>query len=496
MNNNNKLICFIPSKILKFVVFAGFVGLTSCEDVLIESPKSIAVETFYNNASEVESAVFSIYGTLKHLNGISGQLGAQVEAYTDYIINRGSYLVLSDFQGLNSTNITRTDEGWRLFYLGIRNANIVIQNASRGKNISQADVIKLVAEAKFLRAYNYLWLVRNWGGVPIRTENNMTEPNIKRASIEDVYNLILADLKEAETNLPDKPAQGGRVTKWSAKAALTEVYMTRNQYAEARSKADEIIKSNLFSLNPVKVVADFNKVFGPAYSTNPEDIWSLRMVNQTGQGQYLASFFGWGATKLQGAGNFGAFYTDPAKVSFIKNWDENDLRKSFNLLKFDVGAGSPSTVIFKKVADPIAPAQDGASNPFHIYRFADILLWFAEADCRVNGPTTTNLDALNQVRRRAYGLAPNTVATTDYKLADFTKETLINAVIQERGYETQCEAKRWLDLKRLGTTELKARIKAAFGKDIADKHLLWPIPNAEISFNTALDPKADQNPGY
>ncbi len=484
-------------RILSLTILAtSMVFMSSCKDILIEEPKNIAIENFYNNASEVESAVFSIYEQLKHFNGISGQLGAQVEAYTDYIINRGSYLVLSDFQGLNSTNISRTDEGWRLFYLGIRNANIVIQNASKGKNISQADVTKLVAEAKFLRAYNYFWLVRNWGGIPIRTETNMTEPNVKKSSVEEVYNLILADLKEAETNLPDKPAQGGRVTKWSAKAALTEVYMTRGQYADARTKADEIIKSNLFALFPAKVASDLDKIFGPNYSTISEEIWSLRMFNQTRQGHYLASFFGWGATKLQGAGNFGAFYTDPAKISFIKNWDEADIRKKYNLFTFNVGAGSPTTQIFKKVADPLASAADGASNPFHIYRLADILLWFAEADCRVNGPTASGLEALNQVRRRAYGLAPNTAATSDYKLADFTKETLINAVIQERGFETQCEAKRWLDLKRLGTTELKAHIKAAFGKDIADKHLLWPIPNAEISFNRALDPKVDQNPGY
>lgn len=216
--------------------------LQSCKEELIEKPKAVAVETFYNTASEVEAAVNASYAQLRATNGITGQLGAQLEAYTDYSYGRGSYQVLSDFQGLNSTNIPRTDEGWRLFYLAIRNANLVIQNAPQGKSINKVDVTKYVSEAKYLRAFAYFWLVRNWGGVPIRTEAQLNEPNVKRNTVDEVYTLILSDLKEAETNLPDKGAQVGRATKWAAKAALAEVYFYRNQYAEARDKADEIIK--------------------------------------------------------------------------------------------------------------------------------------------------------------------------------------------------------------------------------------------------------------
>jgi hypothetical protein len=54
--------------------------------------------------------------------------------------------------------------------------------------------------------------------------------------------------------------------------------------------------------------------------------------------------------------------------------------------------------------------------------------------------------------------------------------------------------KRWLDLKRTG--EVKQRIKAATGKDVADKHLLWPIPTSELNYNSLINPSTDQNPGY
>ncbi|MFN3380391.1 MAG: RagB/SusD family nutrient uptake outer membrane protein [Runella zeae] len=470
--------------------------LMSCEDVLKEEPKAVAVETFYNTAAEVETAVNAAYQELRATNGISGQLGAQVEAYTDYSYGRGSYQVLSDFQGLNSTNIPRTDDGWRLFYLSIRNANLVIQNAPKGKNISQADVAKYVAEAKFLRAYNYFWLVRNWGGVPIRTEATLNEPNVKRGTVDEVYTLIIADLKEAETNLPDKPAQVGRATKWAAKAALAEVYFTRNQYAEARDKADEIIKSGQFSLVPVTVAADFDKVFGPTVVTSPEEIFYLKMTRQNNQGMYLAMFAHHPGTRLHGAGGFFAHYTDSQTNPVYKNWDNNDLRKSYNWINWNIGLGSNS-MLCKKFSDALAPSGTGAGNDFPIYRYSDVLLMYAEAACRAsNGPTAAALEALNQVHRRAYGKPATAPSTVDFKLTDYTAETFNDLVLKERGYETQYEAKRWLDLKRLGTAKLKQIIKAATGKDVADKHLFWPIPVGELNFNTALDPSKDQNPGY
>jgi hypothetical protein len=397
---------------------------------------------------------------------------------------------------LNSTNISRTDAGWTLLYLGIRNANLVIQNAPKGSKISQADIDKYIAEAKFLRAYQYFWLVRNWGGVPIRTEATLNEPNIKRSNIDEVYTLILNDLKEAESKLPEKQTQVGRATKWAAKAALAEVYFTRNQYAEARDKADDIIKSNLFSLVPVTQANDFDKIFGPTVVTTSEEIFYLKMTRQAGQGMYLAMFAHHPGTKLHGAGGFFGHYTDSQTNPVYKNWDNNDLRKSYNWINWNIGLGANS-MLCKKFSDPLAPDAAGAGNDFPIYRYSDILLMYAEAACRAgNGPTAAALEALNQVHRRAYGKPITTPSTVDFKLTDYNYTTFNDLVLQERGFETQYEAKRWLDLKRLGAPKLKQIIKAVTGKDVADKHLFWPIPVGELNFNTALDPNKDQNPGY
>ena len=471
-------------------------GLNSCSQLLEEAPKAIAIETFYNTAGEVETAVNASYQQLRAANNISGQLGAQLEAYTDYSYGRGSYLVLSDFQGLNSTNISRTDAGWTLLYLGIRNANLVIQNAPKGSSISKADIDKYVSEAKFLRAYQYFWLVRNWGGVPLRTEANLNEPNIKRSTVDEVYTLIINDLKEAESKLPDRSTQIGRATKWAAKAALAEVYFTRNQYAEARDKSNEIIKSNLFSLVPVTKTSDFDKIFGPTVSTTSEEIFYLKMSRIDGQGMYLAMFAQHPGTKLHGAGGFFGHHSDSQTNPIYKNWDNNDLRKGYNWINWDIGLGKNS-MLCKKFIDPLAPTGTAAGCDFPIYRYSDILLMFAEAACRAgNKPTLESVEALNQVHRRAYGKPVSIASNVDFNLTDYTADSFNDLVLNERGYETQYEAKRWLDLKRLGVPKLKQVIKAATGKDIADKHLFWPIPVGELNFNTALDPKKDQNPGY
>jgi hypothetical protein len=66
-------------------------------------------------------------------------------------------------------------------------------------------------------------------------------------------------------------------------------------------------------------------------------------------------------------------------------------------------------------------------------------------------------------------------------------------VVEERGYETMYEGKRWLDLKRLGIAE--QRIKEVKNIVVAEKHMYWPIPNSELLYNKALD-ASDQNPGY
>ncbi|AHM58386.1 RagB/SusD domain-containing protein [Flammeovirgaceae bacterium 311] len=463
---------------------------TSCEDILEEQPKTVAVENFYNTAEEVETATNAIYAPLRSTRA---EHIAVLDAHTDWGYGRGSRAQYNDFEGFGATNISAAGARWNSLYQGIRNANLVISNAPNGSSISQEDIDKYVAEAKFLRALAYFDLVRNWGGVPLRTEENMTNIDLERSSAQEVYDQIIADLTEAETNLPEEPKHIGRPTRLAAKTMLADVYLNLERFAEARDKAYEVIQSNKYSLVPVESVEDFQmKLFGPEITTTPEEIFYFKYAREVNQGNWLLFVLNHPSTGLFNFGGAYAHYSDLTNP-FHQSWNDEDIRKGlWDVVDFGLGS---TTLVSKKYIDKSAVSNAGAGNDLPIYRYAEVLLIYAEAASRAaGGPTVEAVEALNQVHRRAYGFDPTTPSEVDFSMGDYNAETFLDLVLQERAYEFQFEGKRWLDLKRTGKAQ--EAIMSAKGKTIAEAHYLWPIPLDELNFNNALDPAKDQNPGY
>jgi hypothetical protein len=193
----------------------------------------------------------------------------------------------------------------------------------------------------------------------------------------------------------------------------------------------------------------------------------------------------------------GFFAWLPNMNSFIgASWDDNDLRKDFNLYtEYQNAAGDwvplPATapVLFKKYIT----TQDALRvYPAPIYRFAEALLFYAEAAARAEvGPSALALERLNMVKRRAYGYDPNVASPVDYP-AGMSEDAFVDAVLQERAYEFLIERRRYFDLKRTGKVQ---EAFAAVGKTFINERLYFPIPENEINNNPALS-QADQNPGY
>ncbi|MEO6282104.1 MAG: RagB/SusD family nutrient uptake outer membrane protein [Dyadobacter sp.] len=464
---------------------------TACSDVLDEKPKSLASENFYNTAAEAKAAVNAIYGPMRGDNGLSTNYPAQLEGLADYGNSRGTQTPVSLYQGLDNTNINRVGVIWDNFYQSIRNANLVISNVPKGTSMTDAEKTLYVAEAKYLRSLIYFAMVRNWAGVPLRTEANMTVADVPRSSVEDVYKLILSDALEAEKGLPDAPTEIGRPTIWAAKTLLSEIYLYQENWELSSAKAKEVVDSKKYSLVEVATSEDFQKIYGPEVVNTTEEVFYFKYSRQQGFGLVSYAHRKTAQYAYFGPGGVYAQYTDSVSNSVIKNWDFKDLRKKHILYNVDIGLGATSC-LFRKYRDPAATA--GAGNDYPWYRFADVLLFHAEADARAKGaPTAAAIESLNKVHRRAYGLPSGAVSAVDFKAADFTLKTFIDKVVQERGYETMYEGKRWNDLKRLGIA--KQRILEVKNIVIADKHMLWPIPNSEILYNKALTVK-DQNPGY
>jgi len=475
-------------------VFPMSIGIilffSSCDDLLKEEPRAVTEENFYNTAAEVETAVNAIYSPLRSENQTT--YIATLECHTDYGYGRGSFAQYNDFQGMNSNNINRVAGFWNAFYLSIRNANLVIKNAPNGNSISQEEIEKFTAEAKFLRALSYFHLVRNWGDIPLRTESNMEDLGLAKSPREDVYNLIIADLLDAETHLPETQELLGRPTAFAAKTLLSDVYLEMGRFSEAREKAEEVINSAKHSLVPITNRDDFQRVFGPDLITTPEEVFSLKFVRQPGQGNYLPWVYNHPSTGLYSFGGSYAVYSDATNV-FYKSWDDMDFRK---LLwdRVDFGLGD-STLVTRKFIDSQAIGDNDAGNDLPLYRYAEVLLIFAEAAAReAAGPTEEAMEALNQVRRRAYGQNPLAPSSVDFVLGDYDEASFIDLVLQEKAYEFQFEGKRWFDLKR--TDKAQEMLMRNKGINIAESHYLWPIPASELEYNPALDPTTDQNPGY
>ncbi|MRG47959.1 RagB/SusD family nutrient uptake outer membrane protein [Chitinophaga sp. SYP-B3965] len=469
--------------------------MASCSKLLEEKPKSIAAEVFYNTPAEVEAGLNAIYTPIRGSGNFGALYECQQEIYAEYLYGRGSHAPLNDYTGLDQGNVPRIEGMWSTFYQSIRNANIVIERAPLGKGLQPADVQKYLAEARFLRGLCYFYLVRNWAGVPLRTEHNTDSLDLPRATQDEVYDFILADLEWAEQNLTDAPRLIGAPNKLAAKAVLTDVYMNLHQYDKARDKALEIITSNKYSLVNVAVVADFDKIFGPEANGTTEEIFYLKYSrNPSGQGFSYPQYCHYPNSGYYPPGGFYTFYSDSELNSFVKNWDKNDLRYSFNWYTQTFGLGA-TTILLKKFSDKGAVTAGG--NDYPMYRYADILLFYAEAVAQAGGaPTADAMEKLNMVHRRAYGKVA-TVADPvgDFKLANYAgKQPFIDLVVKERGYENCGEAKRWLDLKRLGIAQ--QTILAVKGKTMTVRHLLWPIPLPETNYNKAIDPVKDQNPGY
>lgn len=472
-------------KNLSYLFASLLLAMVSCNDLLEENPKSIASENFYNTPAEIESALNAIYYPV----GVS-QLTNEInllEACADYGYGKGSLSYINDYIGYSPANVSNMGYLWEAYYLMIRNANLVIANVPASTQITDEQKAASRAEAFFLRAHAYFHLVRLWGGVPLRIETNMSVIDMPRNSVEEVYALIVDDLTTAENDLPDEPRILGSPSKMVAKTMLADVYLTRGNWQGARDKAAEVIASNKFSLVPVSTVGDFENIYGPELVTSNEEIYYFKYNRQFGFG--FLSFLHHPSSGYKPYGsNYFALYTHEDHP-FYANWAADDLRKQNNFYKWDIALGD-GTYLYKKFIDP--EGSDNAPNDWPFYRYAEVLLLFAEADNRLNhGPSPVAVEYLNMVRRRGYGYDPNTPSPVDFSIADYDEETFFELLLQERGYEMFLEGKRWFDLLRTG--KAPEIVKTNLNIDMDINMLLWPIPAGEIGYNKLFGPN---NPGY
>lgn len=471
--------------------------LLSCENMLDEVPKNfVSRSNYYQNEAEAQGAINGAYAAIgPDFFGITYYL--LIELHGDFLNGRGSQVPISLVDRvLDQQNIGRANTAWASIYTAINRANAVLDNIPGIANMNEEVKTRIVAEAHFLRALCYFELVRGWGAVPLRTveSKDLSELGMARASEEEVYSLIVSDLQVAEQGLPlSVGTEKGKASVWAAKMLLAHVYLTTGEYAAAAEKADDVITSGNFSLVEVQSSDDFYDIF--AAETSPEEIMSVK--HSPNRLSDLPLYLHMAGNRPYNYATSGFFAWLPDRNSFLGvSWDDNDLRKNFNLYtQYQNSSGQwvmlPNTapVLFKKY---ITTSDALRIHAAPIYRYAEALLFYAEAAARAEGaPSALALERLNMVKRRAYGYDPEVASPVDYP-AGMSADAFVDAVLQERSYEFMLERRRFFDLKRTGNVK---EAFAAVGKTFVDERMLFPIPESEINNNPSLS-QADQNPGY
>ena len=127
----------------------------------------------------------------------------------------------------NNANTVTANAQWDNLYLGIGDANLIIENATASASTSDAIKKTALGEGYFLRAYNYLRLVSQYGAVPLKTKSSSTvELEFTRQSPKEVYDVIIADFNQAY-NLLGNTGSPARITKDAAAHFLAKAYLSR-----------------------------------------------------------------------------------------------------------------------------------------------------------------------------------------------------------------------------------------------------------------------------
>jgi hypothetical protein len=555
------------------VLVSGFVG---CSELLEEDPVSqpLAENSFKTEANAI-AAIVGVYSSLQ----LEGVYGKSQSLFSTDEHNAGSKVPLS---GLNLYTFTADNVEvilpiWRDHYQGINRANLAISKIpSIDMDVTERNT--LVAEAKFIKALLYFNLIRYYGDVPYKDSEttSLNNLNIPRTPVATIYENIIRDLEYGVVHLKVKTAGlAGHATQDAAKTLLASIYLTRGSMAKrdntgngladftlAARYAKEVIDSNRYRLCPY-----FPDAFIVENKNNDEIVFDVQFKSPgLGVGNTIGLNMGIPSTatnvnNLLAGGAQGAIRANSYHQFYYDRADSIRMQWTNARILINAATGGFTKVSAVSTNPPVSAAKfrrypvrspgfalqtsDYDVN-WPIFRYAEVLLIYAEASNEINGPTQVAIDALNMLRSRARNtniggihrdiLPRELTLQRSTGLVNLTLSNPLvstptafrNYIILERSRELSQEGKRWFDLVRWGI--LKSTLHGLNAKYIAKKsetrpvevppislnkwtkywdgeivdwlkitgalqdfHMLLPIPNNERQANPSIGPN---NPGY
>lgn len=505
-----------------FLVLAAAVLGQGCSKFLEErDPSNLTPESFYTIPQHAEAAIAAVYAETRFMSRPAAIFSANYQlleaptgtskSETNENTNLNTLYSLS-YDGVNLHVV----QWWNGLYRVIAQANLVLDRVPAITPMDEAQKNRVLGEARFLRAWAYLYAVRLWGDIPLITtpQTAASEDFMpSRTPQEEVYNLIVSDLLAAEgAGLPWMDATG-RVSLAAVKALLARTYLTMagfplnkgaSHYQLAAEKSLEIItfaNANPTTINLFPTYADLRSVSKENILEHLFQIQYLASVESNGFNHMLPNFkpvtvFG---------GSTGS--TVPT-VPFYESYEPGDIRAQDRVgffydhyytngsgALFDLGA----PYIFKYFnieafgTEGVVGNSQNDLNAMNI-RYAEVLLLYAEAQNESGAPNQEAYDALKKIRDRAGLTTPS--------LGTYTQGTFREAVWRERWHELCYEGITWFDMVRLrkvyneitdGFDSFVGHVNLSSNQPLQEKHLLFPLPNQEILNNPNL---AANNPGY
>lgn len=436
-----------------YIVGLILIQFSACQDILDTAPiTENTLQDFYKNEKELVAALAGVYDRL-----------GKTEAYGNFMLgimgldgDEAYYRrTLTTSTGVEIYKIYSSDnkiaKNWSLWYDGINRANLLLENIDRVTMSSEELRASIKGEALFLRGYYHFMLVKHWGDVPIKIRSTASHTDIyaERRPVSEVYEQIVKDMIEAETLVKGIKSigHGGRVSKSAVRGILARVYMhwagnysgvdAKSKFVEARNWAYKLMTpdSDGFKHSLNKSYEDvFINHCTDKYDIN-ESIWEVEFYGNS------TSFNGFNETGRVGSNN-GIFYNGDDNVgggtgkyiwaygdvvcnartwyTFDNSEDliSKDERRDWSISNYTI-ARSPAVEtaepLTKKVGrysgkwrrelEVVSPKEKN-SGPINypLLRYSDVLLMFAEAENEINnGPTSAAINAVNEVRERAYG---------------------------------------------------------------------------------------------
>ena len=470
-------------------------GSVSCSGFLDTAPRNqLSQKTAWKTPEDAEKFLVGCY---------DGWESGGTILYMDCLSDFGfSFHVHEGFRSIGNGTMSPTSPGASFYsYSIIGRCNLLLKQIEEIPNMPEAQKKRIIAEAKVIRAYQYFTMNFLYGGVPIiELPQNADEARLPRKTEAEVRAYIAKDLDEA---IPDLEANvtRGRLGKGAALAIRMREALYYGDWEVAKAKAKEIINLNVYSLEP-----SYQKLFTIDGQGSAEIIAAVQYLetvkpHDTSIGSMLNnSVGGWSSmvptanlinlyemktgltTDESGSGYDathpfkdrdprmsmtvcypGANYITPEGKTAIYNTLDQTLPGGKKNEDYPESANNSSKTgltwnKYTAPANQYADVWSTNASPI-VFRYAEVLLSYAEAENELNGPSADVYAKINLVRQR---VGMPAVDQTKYG----TKDKLRELIRRERSVEFAGEGLRRADILRW---------KGADGKMIAETVLNGPL---------------------